>query len=31
VCSSDLTVVLLNVPQVRHAFEKIRDQAIAEN
>ena len=26
-----ITVVLLNVPQVRHAFEKIRDQAIAEN
>jgi thiamine transporter len=26
-----ITVVLLNVPQIRHAFEKIRDQAIAEN
>lgn len=26
-----ITVILLNVPQVRHAFEHIRDRAIAEN
>ena len=26
-----ITVVLLNVPQIRSAFERIRDQAIAEN
>ena len=26
-----ITVVLRNVPQIRSAFERIRDQAIAEN